>query len=597
MKHRKIQFLLLSATILSSCNKTNPGKPFYYAQGTQSDYQNRVYYSDDYFREDSTTYSDSLATASLCFAMSSFASTRNSSGSDYSKRYRNAESFLKNAGFQDFVVNNYFKEKPETDSLGAVYANKKIDETTLIAIGIRGANYEMEWASNFTLGTNERYHQGFYDASEILLEGLKEYIINQSIHGQIKIWISGYSRAGATCNLSSGRLDDSIESENPILPSQVVLKKENLYSYCFEPPRGVIESDFQNDIHYNNIYNIVNFNDVVPLVAMEDFGFSRYGIDMYLTDALFDSHYSANIESVKNILSEMENYGALGATYYIDDFKYQNSKSMVNYRQGLYLRELLNLMTAYIGNKSNYVSEIQNGLRNIMSFIYRAGVPKGSLLEFGFSMITELLDNNLTSILIDDLLHSPQYFFKDFIPVLMNSFKQIGIEMNENELRSSLENLIDALIFAFKNDIFLMLTLINKTNISSIASGHYPELCLSHLMARDKNYTASPISYDMAGKYYIIQGNRDISISVMRGGELLANYNDEACSVINDITYGLNYTHDFICYLPYNENYQIVSNQEVQIYYCCLSQKQMLEIFPKKEYQGQSIAYSLSENP
>lgn len=58
--------------------------------------------------------------------------------------------------------------------------------------------------------------------------------------------------------------DGSIENSEPILPSQVSLKKEDLYSYCFEPPRGVIESAFQKDIHYDNIYNIINFNDVVP---------------------------------------------------------------------------------------------------------------------------------------------------------------------------------------------------------------------------------------------------------------------------------------------------------------------------------------------
>lgn len=598
MKAKKALLLVLSSVVLSSCTKVNSGKAFLYAQGNESDYKGRIYYTDDYFRKDSTTYDDSLATTSLCFAMSSFASNRNKSGSDYTKRYRNVESFLKSAGFQYFSCNTYFKEKPQTDSLGAVYANKRIDDSTLIAIGIRGANYEMEWASNFTLGDNEKYHQGFYDASEILLDGLKEYIKSQSIHGRIKLWISGYSRAGATCNLSSGRLDDSIENSEPILPSQVSLKKEDLYSYCFEPPRGVIESAFQKDIHYDNIYNIVNFNDVVPLVAMKEFGFARYGIDMYLTDALFDENYSNNIEAVKKRFAEVDNYDSLGSTYYIDGFKYHQSKkkSMMNYRQGLYLRELLHLMTEDIESKDNYVSAIQSGLRRIMSFVYSSGVPKGSLIEFCFSLITEVISDDLPTILIDDLMHQSGSFAKDFMPILLNAFDKIGCPMDEKELRSSLGNLFNALIDSFKRDILLLLTLINKSNVSSIASGHYPELCLSHLMARDRNYTSSPISYDMEGKYYLIYGQQDISISITKNNELLAEFSQETCQVDNEITYGLDYDNSFICYLPYGQDYEVISNQKIQVFSCSLSKEKEEKIDLKAKSEGEKYHYSFSKS-
>lgn len=92
MKAKQALLLVLSSVVLSSCTKVNSGKAFLYAQGNESDYKGRIYYTDDYFRKDSTTYDDSLATASLCFAMSSFASNRNKSGSDYTKRYRNVES-------------------------------------------------------------------------------------------------------------------------------------------------------------------------------------------------------------------------------------------------------------------------------------------------------------------------------------------------------------------------------------------------------------------------------------------------------------------------------------------------------------------------
>ena len=180
MKKNKLLLLPLRLSLLlASCErKQDERKSFHYSQGTQTDYLGKYCYKDSYFDSSSINYDPSLSTCSLSFALSCFGSNRNGSANDYEKRYRNAEEFLTKSGFQDFDTNIFYKQKPSTDSLGAVFANKKLGDYTLIACGVRGGNYEQEWASNFTLGDgiNQKQAQGFYEASTIYLNSFEDYI-------------------------------------------------------------------------------------------------------------------------------------------------------------------------------------------------------------------------------------------------------------------------------------------------------------------------------------------------------------------------------------------------------------------------------------
>ena len=204
-----LSLLLALSLLLSSCAPAGVRKlSFRYQSGTQ-DEESYLYYTDAFFDHPSTEYDPSLATASLSFAMASFASIDDYS---YAHRYINGEEVLKKAGFKDVEANAYFHEKPGTDSLGVMIGRKKLGDATLLAVGLRGANYESEWASNFTVGEGVAggYHQGFYEASEIVLAALKAYVESHALTGRLKIWISGYSRAGASCNVASGRMDEYI---------------------------------------------------------------------------------------------------------------------------------------------------------------------------------------------------------------------------------------------------------------------------------------------------------------------------------------------------------------------------------------------------
>ena len=127
-------------------------------------------------------------------------------------------------------------------------------------IAVRGAGYESEWASNVTLGISGEA-EGFASAANQVLSSVKQYIENNDLEekinsGKVKFWVAGYSRAGATANLTSARLINNYAQFG-----------NQVYGYCFEAPQGGIEEENADMNQYNSIHNCINKTDVVPLVG------------------------------------------------------------------------------------------------------------------------------------------------------------------------------------------------------------------------------------------------------------------------------------------------------------------------------------------
>ena len=129
---RKIKqcFILILITLniflfLTGCKNTEKETIKYrYSSGTK-DYDGELYYSDDYFKVESTTYNPSLATTSLGLAMASFPMQDVQDVKDYSFRYKNVSDLMEKLGFSDLYANDDFKKKPTVSSLGAVYAHQR----------------------------------------------------------------------------------------------------------------------------------------------------------------------------------------------------------------------------------------------------------------------------------------------------------------------------------------------------------------------------------------------------------------------------------------------------------------------------------------
>ncbi|MCM1092035.1 MAG: VWA domain-containing protein [Butyrivibrio sp.] len=286
--------------------------------GKGEDYTATYYYDNDYFKESSYQYNQQLATMSLCLELSAWGSEEED---DYTRKMKNAEELLYELEFVGFD-HNYtdFSEdgtlgKPTKDSVGVVAANKPVSydgkDYTLIAVAVRGGGYEREWASNFTIGESGD-HDGFSKARDTVITFLEEYIKEQRISGNIKIWLTGYSRAAATANMVAGALD-----KGEVELNGCTLELKDMFAYTFETPAGVVDPEAKNE-KYKNIFNIINRNDLVPRVAPEGWDFTRYGNDRFLPSPEVDGEdiYKEKAAVMLEKYQELEGYEG----YVIDDF-------------------------------------------------------------------------------------------------------------------------------------------------------------------------------------------------------------------------------------------------------------------------------------
>ena len=536
---------LMLACSLSSCISPN-GVEYSFTYGAnKADYEDNLYYSDDYFLSPSTEYNPSLATLSLSFAMASFASGENEAIRT-STRFRNIQGLLSKTGFSDFEANEDFHKPARADTIGIVFAHKTVGGTPLIYVGIRGANYEAEWASNFTISEPDKpyqadgtfqYHYGFRTCADTLISQLKDYLSKRNIQGEAKIWASGYSRAGATANIAAGLLDQAIEKGEKPLGENITLRKENLFAYCFEPPMGApADADDEGNLlarkeMYSNIFNHVNFNDPIPMVAMKEVGFTRFGQDRYYPDALSYLDYKGHEATMKGLYERLPNYEALGGNYKIPRFtvKVNNGLKLVNdeasstWTQGLFLKEIISLLTRFgLGvstyddidpAKAKYVETIQPAIRTIFKIIYEASNFKGSFIDLAVAMINDIASVFDIDQLITDILDSEErkYFLEDLTVILRRGLAKFDIEFTWESVKDKLRAFVNLLgdfadeALAVMHYPQLVMTWISKDNITSIASGHYPELCLAHTRALDPNYVASPMkNVNSAGKYFVL---------------------------------------------------------------------------------------------
>ncbi len=243
-------------------------------------------YSDAYFKKSSYPYDHDLAKMSLGLCLSASSSRNATNAREYETENRNFLSLMKQIGFKNPESNEWMKKVPVYDSIGINVAQKKLDKhTTLLAVAIRGDLYRAEWGGNLEVGA-EGEHKNWAHARDMVLEFVKQYIEDQDITGDIKIWTSGYSRGGATANMVGAALDkmDTLGNGTKLTP-------ENVYCYTYEAPKGG-QKDLAQDKVYDNIHNLISENDLVPTLVPADWGFCRYGVDhLYPTKGNSGSEY------------------------------------------------------------------------------------------------------------------------------------------------------------------------------------------------------------------------------------------------------------------------------------------------------------------
>lgn len=305
---------------------------------TNTDYADEMAYSDDYFKDDASVYNNHLATASMSLASSSISANavrnddlsincydngtltalnkKNTSASDtYWYKSENLQELLTNLGFADFEVNKNYTVQPGEQTIGAGVATKKITENgktyTLIAIVPRSAGYEKEWAGNFTIGdgsNSDGFAEGFYNAMTEVVRFSADSIQRHGISGDAKIWTVGYSRGAATANLTAGWYADHAASDPRL--ANISLQREDIYAYTFGTPAGVhYDTAAEKEaLHtsYAFIHNVFAAYDPVSMLALDQWGFTRYGTDHTL-NAGYDtsSHQDTNTSAMLSYLKQL----------------------------------------------------------------------------------------------------------------------------------------------------------------------------------------------------------------------------------------------------------------------------------------------------
>ncbi len=445
------------------------------------------YYSDNFFYSDTTSYNNSLAVMSLGLELTSFSSPKydtkdaNENNIDYmsttidNERAENLKEAYNALEFRNAKYYNYNTPLfDDSDKVAFSFARKNISdgqsEDTLIAVVIRGGGYGAEWVSNFHVG-NSGNAIGFDSAAKEVLQKLKEYLQSIKINGNLKLWITGYSRGGAVANILTHYIN---EERREVYSS---LKKNNIFAYTFATPNGYRKND-SNNVDDGNLWNIVSANDIVPKLALVQWGFSKYGntrvlpeyssgalkenykcftgkdfnlnyankAELAITDVLYDATLGTFIWTlqfegdVKNILREANAKTMMDRNVLIKEVLHMLDDKI---RTKTGKMQLLYVLSCVVGEKLAYEitssDQDESSIQYVMTNMFDAHYPEYYLcwLEGGDSM---LLKENLYARVsknsqdgrrlindtVEKLFEEIYKQYKFFCPVDVNIYKSDG---------------------------------------------------------------------------------------------------------------------------------------------------------------------------
>ena len=572
---------------------------FRIAANTQ-DTTETCYYSDEYFKTDATTYYPSLCTATLCLAMSAFASTDAVYAGKYDEQAKNVIAFLGDAdklAMQDVTVNDAFRTQPTRDSIGVAIAHKTVTDAAgtampLIAVAVRGYNYESEWASNFDIGENGN-HKGFQSASDQVIAFIKNYVTNvvPALQGQnVKLWITGFSRAAATANLTGAQADDAIAdagSTMGLLGAEVA--KEDLYVYTFETPAGSTNADRVSVTRYGNIFNIITPHDLVPMVAPDVLdgvtgpGFGQYGVNKYLPSNETNADYAAQKAAMLRIYNAKRNDTVGYAPEYLLEkfvpikliwngqaFSVEKQMQGVTSR-GLYLYEFVRTLSdVQLRSRSHFIqSNLQGSIQETVLFFMRDLAKESSfkktmlIVTFCLGVVSRIQEvwNALSELNYTALAT----IFKS---ILVDSIRAVGI--GSKDLSKAIDGITAFVISIIRTNPDYFFSLFQ--NRDGLMQGHLPELCLSWLETMDGNYTASPLNAAdvlQSGEYRIVTVTGNVKMKYEMLDPATGQYREVASQSPGNVTIaslaggedalevGVNTDKEMIALLPVNAAYRI----------------------------------------
>ena len=276
MKLRRLFLAIIASTSLVGCKNKEPNKeptedltPDFQINAEIADtmesledksvYNIKLNYTDKYFKYTASTFKKDLMLLSYGCTMSAISKAKGSK-------------FYNDIGFNVLYTAEEYDTGSTPDSVQYIIAKKNIDDFTVFSIAFKGNRYGLEWSNNFNLGTSGD-HEGFMKSATKVYEKLLSYIGETTNY---KIWLSGYSRAGAITNVLSHLCMTS---------TTLNVTEDTLYAYTFAGTRGLTKEHAKP---YRNIFNLYNSADLLSNFAPLEYGLYRCGTDIDIFDEKID---------------------------------------------------------------------------------------------------------------------------------------------------------------------------------------------------------------------------------------------------------------------------------------------------------------------
>ncbi len=465
----------------------------YFSTDTEGDYD--FFYRDGYFSASSYKYNEHLATMSMILALSAFPS-----GSFFEDKYANAQSLFFDIGFDSIEANTETDLAPTPYTMGLVMAKKTVIDGsrpyTLVAMAFRGSGYGSEWANNFTVGTSEEYpegHKGFIEARNRSLEFIMDYL-DRNVKGDVKLWISGFSRGGAVSGLTGAWFNDNAEV---LSEKGISLCNEDIFTYTFEAPSS-ISTGVNEERNYSNIFNIINPNDFITKMPFEGWGFTRPGIDHVLP-----SFYRDKAQKLNDIIEDIsgrEMYDSHNFTPYI---------SSVGVSQSEYLKNFCDLFVSRI-SRDEYAEKLENTFSYIFNKILNSSDRDMSKLVSAFTdnLLADLGINASDSnfgifTMLIKLLDGDETTLATLSDAIGKNLEKAGyIEFYDEETKQAIGLLVKVLFGKDdgKTMIPYFITLLSNFRtykdrygrsytLNCIINSHTPEIAFAALLLEDDYYS------------------------------------------------------------------------------------------------------------
>ena len=346
--------------------------------------------------------------------------------------------FFTEAEFEDITSHDYDGD-PTKDTMAYFMAHKTIGDYELVTVSFRGFDYGLEWANNFTIGKTGD-HEGFAARGAETYEALKTYLNTYAKDKSLKVWINGYSRAGALSNMLASLI---------LINNELAITQDNLFVYTFEAPASLTD---EHAIAYPNVHNIINDADLITFIPPAQYELYRCGKDFQIYDPEVASLMNAFDPDIA--FPEFQEAG--------------DSKNDTQYRDFI-LNSVFNHEITdesdeekYANNREQYVNNYQTGLSNGIGYIFALSSETRSRLMKDIQPSAGDLIGDQTGAALANFLKP--YLIEDNVP-----FTEEGLIADCAIVVKGVGNLFGAIL------LYFVLVEAYKNDLSRLIDMHYPE--------------------------------------------------------------------------------------------------------------------------